>query len=215
MAGPIVGHRFPGVMIRAKKRELGIHSLWVRVTHWSIALALSVMFTSGWRIYDASPLFKVVYFPNALTLGGWLGGALLWHFAAMWLLVISFLVYVSLGLSCGHFRTKMMPIRSRDLLRDASAAFHGRLHHKNLRRYNAVQKVAYLAAIAGMALAIVSGLGLWKPVQLLPLSRLMGGYDATRFIHFIAMASLAAFIAVHLAMVILVPRSLPAMLRGH
>jgi thiosulfate reductase cytochrome b subunit len=202
-------------MTRAKTRAPRIHPVWVRVTHWLNALAIFVMFASGWRIYDASPLFKFIYFPNALTLGAWLGGALLWHFAGMWLLAANFLIYVLIGLASGHFRSRMLPIPGRDLLRDASAALRGELKHRELRHYNAVQKTAYLVAIAGTGLAILSGLALWKPVQLLPLSRLMGGYDVTRVVHFVAMASLGIFIAVHLAMAILVPRSLLAMARGH
>jgi thiosulfate reductase cytochrome b subunit len=78
-------------MMRSTRRTPAIHALWVRLTHWLSAVAILVMIASGWRIYDASPLFKFIYFPNALTLGGWLGGALLWHFAAMWLLAASFL----------------------------------------------------------------------------------------------------------------------------
>ena len=66
-----------------------IHPVWVRVTHWLNALAAIVMMLSGWRIYDASPIFHGFTFPPDITLGGWLGGALQWHFAAMWLLVFN------------------------------------------------------------------------------------------------------------------------------
>ena len=73
-----------------------IHPLWVRVTHWINALAMLMMIGSGWQIYNASPLFGFE-FPTQITLGNWLAGALLWHFAAMWLLVINGLVYLALG----------------------------------------------------------------------------------------------------------------------
>src|SRR5689334_6631733 len=69
-----------------------IHPVWVRITHWINALAVIVMITSGWQIYNASPLFGFV-FPPAITLGGWLAGALLWHFAAMWVLAVNGLIY--------------------------------------------------------------------------------------------------------------------------
>src|SRR5690348_2371227 len=58
-----------------------IHPGWVRVCHWINALAILVMIGSGWQIYNASPLFSFM-FPGAITIGGWLAGALLWHFAA-------------------------------------------------------------------------------------------------------------------------------------
>src|ERR1700678_523691 len=90
-----------------------IHPLWVRVTHWINVVAMFVMITSGWRIYDASPLFRFT-FPPAITIGDGLDGlpgALLWHFAAMWLLVVNGVVYVGLGLLTGRFRKKLLPIR--------------------------------------------------------------------------------------------------------
>src|SRR3569623_267331 len=82
---------------------------WVRITHWINAIAMLVMIMSGWQIYNASPLFDFD-FPRSITLGGWLAGALLWHFAAMWVLVINGLVYVALGLATGRFRRKLLPI---------------------------------------------------------------------------------------------------------
>src|SRR6266508_3834840 len=91
-----------------------IHPLWVRVTHWINAVAVFLMIGSGWEIYNASPLFGFV-FPRSITLGGWLAGALLWHFAAMWLLAVNGLVYVVLGILSGRFRRKLLPIRPRDV----------------------------------------------------------------------------------------------------
>ena len=82
---------------------LVIHPFWVRLTHWINAVAMVLMIASGWEIYNASPLFPFV-FPPAITLGGWLAGALLWHFAAMWLLAVNGLVYVVLGIVTGRFR---------------------------------------------------------------------------------------------------------------
>ena len=83
----------------------------MRVTHWINALAMFMMIGSGWQIYDASPLFRFIYFPRQIALGDWLAGALLWHFAAMWLLVINGIVYVTLGIATGRFRRKLLPIR--------------------------------------------------------------------------------------------------------
>ena len=86
-----------------------IHPRWVRLTHWVNAVAMIVMIGSGWEIYNASPLFPFT-FPKSITLGGWLAGALLWHFAAMWVLVINGLVYLALGFATGRFRRKLRPL---------------------------------------------------------------------------------------------------------
>src|SRR5215218_8989756 len=105
----------------AEHRSPVIHPAWVRVTHWINALAMLVMIGSGWEIYNASPLFGFA-FPGSVTLGGWLAGALLWHFAAMWLLAVNGIVYVALGLATGRFRTKLLPIRPGEVIADAKAA---------------------------------------------------------------------------------------------
>src|SRR5580692_165724 len=123
-----------------------IHPLWVRVTHCINALAMLMMIGSGWQIYDASPLFGFT-FPRQIALGEWLAGALLWHFAAMWLLVINGIVYISLGILTGRFRRKLFPIRPRDLVSDFLAALRGKLSHDDLSVYNAVQKLLYLGVL--------------------------------------------------------------------
>ncbi|EEA02908.1 cytochrome b561 [Burkholderia sp. H160] len=197
----------------APKRGV-IHPLWLRITHWLNALAAIVMMLSGWRIYDASPIFPAFSFPTAITLGGWLGGALQWHFAAMWLLVFNGLVYLSLNLASGRFLRKFLPLTPRAVLRDFVTALRGKLKHDDLRVYNAVQKFAYLFVIVDLIVLVLSGLAIWKSAQFPLLRELMGGYDNARVVHFSAMSLLAAFLAVHLAMVGLVPRSLLAMLRG-
>src|SRR6185436_6657488 len=97
----------------AERRSLVIHPAYVRVTHWINAIAMLVMIGSGWQIYNASPLFAFTFPRNSL--GGWLAGALLWHFAAMWLLVVNGLVYVTVGLASGRFRRKLLPIHPREV----------------------------------------------------------------------------------------------------
>jgi thiosulfate reductase cytochrome b subunit len=190
-----------------------IHPGWVRVTHWINALAMLTMIGSGWQIYDASPLFPFV-FPREIALGNWLAGALLWHFAAMWLLVINGVVYVALGLLTGRFRRKLFPIRPREVFRDLIAALRGRLGHDDLSVYNAVQKVLYLGILLIGVLIVVSGLSIWKPVQFQWLTGFFGGYDTARYVHFAAMTAIVAFLVVHVALAILVPKSLRAMIVG-
>jgi thiosulfate reductase cytochrome b subunit len=191
-----------------------IQPVWVRVTHWINALAVVLMVMSGWQVYDASPIFRIIRFPSAITLGGWLGGALLWHFAIMWVLIANFLVYLGLNLATGRLRRKLLPISFKSLAADLVAALRGTLAHEDLVRYNAVQKFAYLVVIVDIALVILSGLAIWKSVQFPLLRTLMGGYDNARIVHFFAMSVLVAFFIVHVVMVALVPRSLLLMIRG-
>ena len=191
-----------------------IHPLWVRVTHWVNALAMLMMIGSGWQIYDASPLFRFIYFPSHLALGGWLAGALLWHFAAMWLLVVNGIVYVALGIATGRFRRKLLPIRPREVMSDLAAALRGRLAHDDLAIYNAVQRLLYLGVILAGIVIVLSGLSIWKPVQLKWLTALFGGYNSARYVHFFAMASIVGFLSVHVVLSLIVPKSLRAMIVG-
>src|SRR3569832_2530851 len=105
-----------------------IQPAWVRVMHWTNALAMVLMIMSGWQIYNASPLFDF-RFSREITLGGWLGGALLWHFAAMWLLMINGLAYLVTGLASGRFRTKLLPISPKGVAGDLKAALTFKLAH--------------------------------------------------------------------------------------
>lgn len=198
--------------ITPDKPEL-IHPLWLRLTHWLNALAMLIMVTSGWRIYNASPLFNFS-FMNELTLGGWLGGALQWHFAGMWLFGINGLCYLLMNLFSGRLKRKFWPLSSKVLLSDLFAALRGKLGHSDLRHYNMVQRAAYLFVMVAGVVMVLSGLVLWKSVQFPLLRELLGGYDAARYIHFFAMSGLVGFVLVHLVMVALVPRTLLAMLRG-
>jgi thiosulfate reductase cytochrome b subunit len=197
----------------AKPAHQVIHPLWVRITHWINAVALFVMIASGWRIYNASPLFRFE-FPPAISLGDGLADGLLWHFAAMWLFVVNGLVYVTLGIATGRFRRKLLPVRAGDVVRDIGAALTGKLSHHDLSVYNAVQRLLYIGVIFAGLLAAVSGLSIWKPVQVQELTSVFGGYDAARYVHFVAMAAIAAFLVLHITLAILVPKSLRAMILG-
>src|SRR5262245_17180412 len=187
-----------------------VHPLWVRVTHWINAVAVFIMIGSGWEIYNASPLFGFT-FPKSITLGGWLAGALLWHFAAMWLLAINGLIYVVLGLVSGRFRRKLLPIRPGEVAADVKAALAFRLAHDDLSVYNAAQKLFYAGVIVAGIVIVLSGLAIWKPIQFQELTAVFGGYDAARYVHFFAMAAIVGFLIVHIVLAIVVPKSLRAM----
>ncbi len=190
-----------------------IHPLWLRATHWINALAVVLMVMSGWKIYNASPIFQF-NFPEEITLGGWLGGALLWHLFAMWILMANGLIYLSLNLVTNRFQRKFFPISPKTLWLDLLATIKGKLAHTDLSHYNQPQKLAYLFIIIDIIVLVLSGLAIWKSVQLPLLRELMGGYENARIVHFVAMAALVAVVAVHLVMVALVPRTLILMIRG-
>ena len=190
-----------------------IHPAWLRLTHWLNAVAVVLLATSGWRIYNAAP-FLPFELPRALTLGGWLGGALQWHFAAMWLLLANGALYLLINIASGRLRRQFFPLSPGALLHDLAAALRGKLAHADPRHYNMVQRAAYLFVMLDCIVLVLSGLVLWKSVQFPLLRELLGGYESARRVHFFAMAALVGFVVVHLVMVALVPRTLLAMLRG-
>lgn len=190
-----------------------IHPVWLRITHWLNAIAVVILVTSGWRIYNATE-FLGFGIPPSMTLGGWLAGALLWHFAAMWLLFANGVLYLLINTGTGRLWRQFFPIKPREVFRETGAALRGELSHDDLRHYNSVQRLAYVFVMVDSVILVLSGLVLWKSVQFPHLRELLGGYEGARRIHFFAMAALCAFFVVHVVMVALVPRTLVAMLRG-
>ena len=190
-----------------------IQPAWVRTMHWINAFAMILMIMSGWQIYNASPLFDF-RFDKSITLGGWLGGALLWHFAAMWILMINGLAYVITGFATGRFRRKLLPITPAGVISDIKAAVTFKLDHEDLSKYNYVQKLLYAGIIVVGVVIVLSGLSIWKPVQLYYLVMLFGDYPTARYVHFICMALICLFLIVHIVLALLVPKSLRAMIIG-
>lgn len=190
-----------------------IQPAWVRIVHWINAVAMVLMIMSGWQIYNASPLFNFTFSPM-LTLGGWLGGGIMWHLAAMWLLVANGLVYLVTGLATGRFRKKLLPITASGVIEDSKAALTGKLSHDDLTLYNNVQKLLYAGIIVVGMLVVLSGLAIWKPVQFQYLTALFGGYDFARYVHFAMMALICGFLVIHVTLSLLVPKSLRAMIIG-
>jgi thiosulfate reductase cytochrome b subunit len=211
---------------KAAARGEQLHPLSRRILHWINAAAILIMIGSGWRIYDYYPALPLHFaFPYGWTLGGdftvteaasnedGLANALLWHFAAMWVLVANFLAYVIVGFVSGHFRRDFLPVSAGAFARDFLAALRGRLEHR-LGQYNAVQKLFYWGVLGVILITILSGLGIWKPVQLQWLTWVFGGYEFARIVHFFGMAAIVGFLAVHLMLTALVPRTLVAMVLG-
>lgn len=190
-----------------------IHPGWLRASHWINTIAVVVLVMSGWKIYNATAFLEFT-FPKDVTLGGWLGGALQWHFAAMWVLAVNGTIYLLLNAATKRLSSKFFPLSAKLFVSDLLSALKGRLAHADPRQYNTVQRVAYLFVMFDSVLLVLSGLVLWKSVQFPLLRVLLGGYEGARIIHFAAMAALVAFVAVHLVMVLLVPRTLVYMVRG-
>ena len=200
-------------MTLSDAKTISVHPGLVRLWHWINVVAMVIMITSGWRIYNASPVFPPFVFPDAITLGGWLAGALQWHFAAMWLLMANMLVYAVYGLWSGHFQRMFLPVSAKAVLRDLGLALQFKLPH-DVGVYNAVQRTFYIGVLGAIAVTILAGLAVWKPVQLYELAWLMGGYDGARVVHFLGMTAIVAFIVVHLVLVALVPSTLLPMFTG-
>jgi thiosulfate reductase cytochrome b subunit len=190
-----------------------IHPRIVRLTHWINAGAMAVMISSGWAIHNAYPTLPFL-FPSSITLGDSLIGGLQWHFAAMWLVMVNGLVYLTYGLLSGRLRHKLLPIWPSAVVRDLRAAFAGRLSHEDISVYNAVQRLLYLGVILASIMVVASGLSIWKPVQLRWLVVLLGDFDNARLVHFAAMSAIVGFVVMHAAMALLVPKTLRAMIRG-
>ncbi len=202
-----------GTTIAVATRDGPVFPLWLRLSHWLNAVGVVLMVMSGWRIFNASPFFPFT-FPGAITIGGWLGGALQWHFAAMWIIVVNGLFYLVANLATKRLFTKFLPLSPKAILGDFMAALRGRLSHDDPKRYNAVQRAAYLFVMVDLLVLVLSGLVLWKNVQFPLLRELLGGYETARRIHFFAMAGIVGFFVVHVVMVALVPRTLVTMIRG-
>lgn len=187
------------------------HPLPIRITHWVNAISLFVLVTSGLRIFRAFPSFgpkipeKVLLdIPKSLTLGGWLGGALQWHFTFMWLFAASGVIYLAYQIVSGHYRTMLFTPR------DIPGVWPMVRHYfffgpkpPATGQYNPLQKLAYTSTILFGALALLTGIVLYKPVQFSWLAFLFGGFHLTRVWHFAAMCGFLAFIPGHLIMVVL------------
>jgi thiosulfate reductase cytochrome b subunit len=200
------------------------HTLLARAGHWTMVLAIFVMIGSGWRIYDNVPIFPF-QFPYWITLGGsralatvtsndWgTGNAIAWHFFGMWLLLAGFTMLVLNGIVTGHFRRDLLPVGPRSFLRDFIAAATFKLAHR-LGEYNGVQRVFYWGALGCVAMMFLSGLAIYKPVQLGWLTFVFGGFPTARIVHFAFMALIVGFMCVHVALVVLVPKTFVAMTLG-
>jgi thiosulfate reductase cytochrome b subunit len=182
--------------------------------HWINAVAMLILIASGWTIYNDEVLFGWLHFPAWMTLGAGPEGALQWHFLAMWILAANGIVYLVYGLATGRFRRMLLPIRLPEVLAEIRSALALRLSHEDLARYNAVQRLLYVGIILVGIIQVLSGLVIWKPVQFSELALLFYDFQTARLVHFLGMAAIVAFVVVHVALALIVPKTLVAMLTG-
>ncbi len=191
-----------------------LHPVPVRILHWTNAIAMILMIGSGWGIYNDSVIFHFLHFPGWLRVGGWAAESLLWHFAAMWLLVVNGLAYLTYGVVTGRLRERLLPIRPSEVIETVRETLHFKIVHDDLTVYNAVQKLLYIIVILAGVSQVITGLAIWKPVQFSGLTALLGGFQGARLVHFLGMSVIVGFLLVHVALSLLVPRTLWAMLTG-
>jgi Ni/Fe-hydrogenase b-type cytochrome subunit len=205
------------------------HSSIVRVTHWVNVIAVYVMVGSGLRIFNAYPAFaprggtfccypfEGQAVPDWMTFGRWLGGARHWHFAMMWVLVVNGFLYLAYIYLHGEWRD-LTPRRgdARNAWEMIKFYLFVRRDHPAQGKHNALQRATYFSfPIIGFVL-VITGLAIWKPVQLSLLTNLLGGFVWARYWHFVAMWILVLLSVIHVFMVISVdPQSLRAMITGY
>lgn len=202
--------------------------LLIRITHWVHVPAFVIMAMSGLQILRAYPYFgpQGAHYewvplqgwmtPDWMRAGQWLAGARHLHFAFAWLLIVNALIYAVYLAVSGEWRRRLFwPPR------DTRPALHQLLYYLRIRKqapavdlYNGLQRSAYTLALGLGALEVLSGLAIWKPVQLHWLAWLMGGYDGARVVHFLALLGLIGFVIAHLIMVAVHWRQLPEIITG-
>jgi thiosulfate reductase cytochrome b subunit len=191
-----------------------LHPLPIRIMHWINALSIVIMIGSGWKIYNDEVLFGWLHFPEWITIGGEAQGALQWHFFAMWILMLNGICYLAYGIATGRFRRKLFPIRPREVISNIRDALRFRLSHDDITRYNAVQRLLYFGIILIITLQVFSGWAIWKPMQFPELTALFYDFQGARLVHFLGMSAIVAFILIHVALALLVPKTLGAMITG-
>jgi thiosulfate reductase cytochrome b subunit len=191
-----------------------LHPLPVRIMHWTNAVAMLIMIDSGWKIYNDEVIFGWLHFPDAITFGPWAQHGLQWHFFGMWILFLNGLAYLTYGFVTGRFRRMLLPVRLSDLVANVRDALRLRLAHDDPTRYNAVQRLLYIGVLSAGVLVVLSGLAIWKPVQFSALLALFYSFQTARLVHFLCMAAIVGFVAVHVTLALMVPHTLVAMVTG-
>lgn len=202
--------------VKSTERHNGrkLHPAAVRTMHWINAIAMIVLIGSGWKIYNDEVLFGWLHFPDWIVVGIDAQHGLQWHFAAMWVLMLNGVCYLSYGFYTGRFRRKLLPIWPSEVIAAVRDALRFKLAHDDIRKYNAVQRMLYAGIILVIIVQVVSGWVIWKPIQLSELTSLFYDFQGARLTHFIGMALIVGFLVVHVALALLVPKTIAAMVTG-
>ena len=181
------------------------HPLLTRWNHWINFPVLTIMVWSGLLIYWANPEYLLPgEWLSAIGLGANLALGLSWHFVFAFVFILNGFCYVAYMIYAKHWRY-LFPDRN-----SFKESFQVLLHDLHISKnplppqvkYNAAQRLTYTAVIFLGLLAVLSGLAMYKPVQLSWLSQSLGGYVPSRVIHFIVTMSFVAFFIVHIVQVI-------------
>ena len=191
-----------------------LHPAAIRTMHWINAVAMIILIGSGWKIYNDEVLFGWLHFPDWMVIGVYAQHALQWHFFAMWILMLNGLCYLLYGLYTGRFRRKLLPIWPSAIISDIRDALRFRLAHDDITHYNAVQKLLYVGIILVIIVQVISGWVIWKPIQLSELTQLFYGFQGARLVHFLGMTAIVLFLVVHVALALIVPKTIGAMVTG-
>jgi len=200
----------------------------IRVSHWINIPLLLIMAGSGLQIFSAYPALgprgaqyawyplQNVVPPRWATFGRWLAGARHWHFAVAWFLMLNGIIYLIFFFASGEWHRRLFLPR-----RDAASAIHMFAFYIRALRtppptdfYNGLQRLAYTSVILFAIIEVLSGLAIYKPLQLWWLATIFGGYDSARAIHLGMLALIAVFVVMHLVLVILHPRTILDMVTG-
>ena len=200
--------------IQGRREGQPLHPWSIRVMHWINAIAMFVMISSGWGIYNDDVIIRGLHFSSSIRLGEWAAWSLNWHFAGMWLLGMNGVCYLAYGVLTGRLRERLWPIRLNDVIHTVKDTLHFKIKHEDLTTYNAVQKLLYIVVILASISQVLTGLAIWKPVQFSGFVGLLGGFQYARLVHFAGMAVIAGFVLVHVLLALLVPQTLWAMLAG-
>jgi thiosulfate reductase cytochrome b subunit len=200
----------------------------IRISHWCNALFIVLMAGSGLEIFRAYPAlgprgaqyhwypFQNMAPPRWLCIGGWLEGGRHWHFAIAWFFAFNGAVYLTYFFASGEWRRRMF-LPWRDLAGAvAQFAYYTRLRHTPPAAgfYNGLQRLAYTSVIIFGLVMVLSGLAIYKPVQLHFLTMLFGGYDGARVVHLGGLTLIAMFLVAHLILVASHPREIVKMITG-
>ena len=200
----------------------------IRVTHWFNVVVVTLMAGSGLQILVAYPSLgprgalypwyplQGLPPPKWLTIGDWLAGGRHWHFAMAWFFVLNGLIYLTYFLWSGEWRRRLF-IPGRDTWNAVrQLAYYTRIKPTPPPNdfYNGLQRLAYNGVVLLAIIMVMSGLAIYKPVQLHFLTLLFGGYDGARVIHLTGLCLIALFVVSHLILVAMHPREIVNMLTG-